>query len=74
MRHLRLINKIKETDPKAWDKFYENLIVKKIRAKYSISEELATLRQRDTKPAEFAEYNAYVEKCKAEVKKELEIV
>jgi hypothetical protein len=28
------------------------------------------LRQRDTKPEEFAEYNEYVEKCKAEVKSE----
>ena len=50
---------------------YENLIVQKIRAKYSLNEELAILRQRDTKPEEFKEYNIYVEQCKKEVKEKL---
>lgn len=50
---------------------YEESIVNKIREKYSINQELAILRQRDSKPEEFAEYNTYVEKCKAEVKEEL---
>lgn len=49
---------------------YENSIVMKIRAKYSLDQELAILRQRDTKPEEFAEYNDYVEECKALVKEE----
>ena len=35
-----------------------------IRQKYSVSAELAILRQRDTKPEEFAEYDAYAEECK----------
>ena len=39
--------------------------------KYNINQELAILRQRDTKPTEFTEYSKYVEKCKAEVKNEL---
>lgn len=73
MINLKLANKIREDDPKAWDRLYENLIVKKIRERYSVNEELAILRQRDTKPDEFAEYNAYVEECKTAVKKELEI-
>ena len=73
MKHLRLVRKNKEVDPKIWDRLYENLIVKKIRAKYSVNEEFAILRQRDSKPAEFEEYNAYVEACKAEAKAELEI-
>ena len=73
MPNVRLAQKIREVAPKAWDKLYENLIVTKIREKYSLNEELAILRQRDTKPAEFAEYNAYVEECKAAVKAELEI-
>lgn len=72
MKHLRLVKKIKTVDPDAYNAFYENCIVEKIRAKYSINEELAILRQRDTKPAEFAEYNAYVESCKADVKAELD--
>ena len=50
---------------------YEGLIVSKIRQKYSVNQELAILRQRDTKPEEFAEYNAYVEQCKAQAKSEV---
>ena len=73
MINLKLANKIREVDPKAWDRLYENLIVKKIRQRYSVNEELAILRQRDEMPDEFAEYNAYVEECKAAVKEELEI-
>lgn len=47
---------------------YENLIINLIRQKYTIDQELAILRQRDTKPAEFNEYNIYVEQCKANAK------
>ena len=50
---------------------YENKVVALIRKKYNINQELAILRQRDAKPAEFTEYSKYVEKCKAEVKSEL---
>ena len=50
---------------------YENKIVALIRKKYNINQELAILRQRDTKPTEFVEYSKYVEKCKAEVKTKL---
>ena len=74
MKHLRLANKIKEVDPSAFNAFYENLVVKKIRVKYSINEELAILRQRDSKPEEFMLYDSYVEQCKAEAKKELGIL
>ena len=45
---------------------YEQRVVNRIREVYSIDDELAILRQRDTKPEEFAEYNAFVEKVKAE--------
>ena len=51
---------------------YENLIVSKIRERYTIDQELAILRQRDTKPQEFAEYNGYVEQCKLEAKQEID--
>ena len=50
---------------------YISLVDSKIRRRYSISSELAILRQRDSKPKEFAEYNAYAEACKAEAKAEL---
>lgn len=39
-----------------------------IREKYTISDELAILRQRDTKAEEFAEYYAFCEECKAKAK------
>lgn len=51
---------------------YEAEVINRIRKKYSVNQELAILRQRDTKPEEFAEYNAFVEQCKSEVKKELD--
>ena len=73
MANARLAKKIKEVDPKAYERLYENLIVQRIRARYSINEELAILRQRDEKPAEFAEYHSYVEECKAAVKAEMEV-
>ena len=50
---------------------YENKVVALIRKKYNINQELAILRQREVKPQEFAEYNEYVENCKAKVKSEL---
>ena len=49
---------------------YEQRVVNRIRERYSVDDELALLRQRDTKPLEFAEYNAFVEKVKTEVKAE----
>lgn len=39
-----------------------------VRVQYSISDELALLRQRDVKAEEFAAYNEFVEACKAEAK------
>ena len=52
---------------------YPQLVEYKIRKKYSVSAELAILRQRDTKPEEFAEYNAYCEQCKVQARTELGI-
>ena len=45
---------------------YEQRVVNRIREVYSVDDELAILRQRDSKPEEFAEYNAFVEQIKAE--------
>lgn len=47
---------------------YEDQVENKIRERYSISNELAFLRQRDTKPDEFEVYNAYAESCKEEAR------
>ena len=69
--NVKLARKIRESEPKSFDNLYENLIVEKIRKRYSVNEELAILRQRDEKPEEFAEYYSYVEECKAAAKAEL---
>lgn len=45
---------------------YEQRVVSRVRERYSIDDELAILRQRNTKPEEFEQYNAYVERIKAE--------
>lgn len=50
---------------------YENKIVAEIRKKYTVNQELAILRQRDTKLQEYNEYFEYVESCKAKVKSEI---
>ena len=71
MKHLKLAQKNRDVCPKSWEIFYGKTVEKKIRARYSVNQELAILRQRDTKPDEFAEYNAFVEGCKASAKEEL---
>lgn len=49
---------------------YKEQIVSAIRERYSIDDELAILRQRDTKLEEFAEYFAFVEGIKQSLKDE----
>lgn len=73
MKFLKLAKKNKEHSPESWEKLYESEIIRRIRTKYSIDQELAILRQRDTKIAEFDEYNTFAEECKREVKVEMEI-
>lgn len=51
-----------ETIPQ--EELYRRRIVELIRERYSLDDEIAILRQRDSKPEEFAEYDAYVEQCK----------
>ena len=52
----------------AVDDVYKREIIKRIRQKYSVDDELSIHRQRYDKPTDFEEYNAFVENCKAEVK------
>lgn len=47
---------------------YEEKVEQLIREKYTVSNELAILRQRDTKPDEFTEYFAFCEECKQKAK------
>ncbi|MBQ2389933.1 MAG: hypothetical protein II305_07770 [Clostridia bacterium] len=57
---------IAEMNEPALSFVYEQRIVLRIREKYSVDDELAILRQRDTKPDEFAAYNDFVEGIKRE--------
>ena len=50
---------------------YESLVERYIRERYSLNAELAILRQRDTKPVEFYEYNEFAEQCKLIAKQEI---
>lgn len=50
---------------------YENAVNAKIREKYTLSQELSILRQRDEKTEEYAEYFAYCEQCKTTAKAEI---
>lgn len=47
---------------------YEERVVELIRQKYTLSQELAILRQQTTKPEEYQEYFTYCEQCKAQAK------
>lgn len=58
--------------PQPYAPSYEELVVQKIRERYTIDDELAILRQRDVKQDEFAEYNEYCEQCKSEARSEVE--
>ena len=52
---------------------YEQWVQQSIRERYSVDDELAILRQRDTKPDEFAAYYEYAEQCKAQAKKQMQL-
>lgn len=47
---------------------YDEMVNDEIRKRYSVSQELAILRQRNEKTEEYAEYYAYCEECKSKIK------
>lgn len=47
---------------------YDEAVDAEIRKRYSVSQEFATLRQKDEKPEEYVAYYSYCEECKAYVK------
>lgn len=53
------------------EKLYANLVSKLIRERYSVDDEMAILRQKETKPEEYADYNAFCEECKKKAKAEI---
>ena len=55
-----------EGEPDVIEIPFKDRVISRIREFYSIDDEIAIIRQKDSKPEEFAEYNAFVEKIKAE--------
>ena len=53
------------------DKEYERLVVKKIRQRYSLSEELSLHRQKERKKEAYDEMCAYIDECIAKTKSEV---
>jgi hypothetical protein len=47
---------------------YAAEVTRRIRTRYSVSDELAILRKRDTSPEEFSAFNAFAEACKEEAR------
>ena len=60
--------KTKALIEKAKEPTYKDKIIFAIRQKYSVDDELAILRQRDSKPEEFKEYFDFVESIKQSLK------
>lgn len=77
------IRRIITPNPEAWEEIttsdiplytkaeYDAKVAELIRQRYSLDAELAILRQRESKREEFAEYDAYAERCKAKAREEL---
>lgn len=65
------IREVQIPEPAPYQPTYEERVVELIRLRYDINSELAILRQRDSKPEEFAEYNEYCEECKIQAKEEV---
>ena len=62
---------LRERTDKEMELLYKKEIKRLIRLRYDIDDELAILRQRDTKPTEYEAYNKYVEECKSLVKQKV---
>ena len=55
---------IKRYSPKSYNEIVEDMV----KTKYSLAQEIAILRQKDTKVSEYNEYYLFVEKCKTQAK------
>ena len=58
-------------EPPTKEQQYKWRVSELIRQEYSIDDELAIQRQRESKPVEFAEYNTYCEQCKTQAHQEI---
>lgn len=69
--YVEYVPPVVEPEPIPIERQYKDLVISKIRLQYSTDDELAILRQRDSKIDEFAAYNTYCEQCKADAREEL---
>lgn len=53
------------------EQMYKDRVIELVREEYSVDDELAILRQRDTKIDEFNSYNTFVEECKVTARREI---
>ena len=53
------------------EKEYGALVTRKLRAKYSLSDELAVLRKKEKDPSAFKAYDSFAEECKREARLEI---
>ena len=67
----KLARKNKDKNPEAYEAYRSQLIEKMVEKRYSPRQEIAIIRQKDTKPDEYQAYFDYVEQCKTDVKKAL---
>jgi hypothetical protein len=59
--------------PQPYVPTYSELVEQKVAERYTIQQEMAILRQRNTKPDEFDKYFRYVDQCKEEARQELNL-
>lgn len=72
MNTIALLLKNKEREPETFEKCRSYLIEQLIEQKYSLKQEVAIIRQKDTKPEEYQEYFNYVEECKSKINSQLQ--
>lgn len=53
------------------DKLYHDEVERRVEKRYTLRQELAIQRKRDTHPDEFDAYNAFVEAVKKDIKAEI---
>ena len=68
---MKLLEKLIATKNGTLEREYAVAVSRKIRTRYTVSDELALLRRRDEDPEAFAAYHAFAESAKAEARAEI---
>lgn len=74
IRDITLQKKVEMTKGTQYaSRVYPELVEHLIEQRYNVKQEIAINRQKDEKPTQWQEYNAYCEECKQEAKRILGI-